>query len=121
MCDFYTMAYFSLGTNLKLYNHKIQSSLHNHKKCLIYAFMKSKESWKQTAGRQSLKRGVSPEFLVPLHPDVYSATTEVPGCGYGHYVFPWDRERRAEEFAEEGRAERHKVRKAQMTNDPSGG
>lgn len=88
--------------------------------------MKSKELWKQTAGRQSLKRGqcmsVSPECLVPLHLDVCSATTEVPGCGYGHYVFPWDRERwRAEEFAEEGRAERHQVRKAQMTNDPSGG
>lgn len=64
---------------------------------------------------------VSPQFLMPLHPDVYSATTEVPGCGYGYYVFPWDRERRAKEFAEEGRAERHKVRKAQMTNDPTGG
>lgn len=45
------MAYFSLGTNLKLNKHKIQNSLHNYKKILIFAFMKSKELCKQRAGR----------------------------------------------------------------------
>lgn len=63
-------------------------------------------------------------FLVPLCPD---ATTEVPGCERGHYVFPWDGKQRATELRrrrrerkekeEKQEAERHTVREARTTDD----
>lgn len=38
----------------------------------------------------------------------YASTTEVPGCGYGHYVFLWDRKQQATKQRRE--KEKQKVR-----------
>lgn len=88
---------------------------------LIIECLKKKNKSTKTCGKIIACSSSSSELIIDISAIDFRFYILVPECGYGHFFFLWDRKQQKHREAEEEGAEKHKVRKAQMTNDPSAG